>query len=62
MDFLKKSVSTVIAEKKILLILGHAITLYYSQGSTLAYMKGDLSIHQQENCNSEKLPTTYILG
>ena len=41
---LKKGKSTVIAERKqFLLILGHAITVHKSQGSTLAYMQGDLN-------------------
>ena len=41
---LKKGKITVIAERKQLpLILGHAITVYKSQGRTLNYMKGDLS-------------------
>ena len=39
----KKGKSTIIAEKKqFLLILGHAITVHKSQGSTLDYMQGDL--------------------
>ena len=39
-----KGKSTVIAErKKFRLILGHAITVHKSQGSTLAYMQGDLN-------------------
>ena len=41
---LKKGKITVIAErKKLPLILGHAFTVCKSQGSTLNYMKGDLS-------------------
>ena len=41
---LKKGESTVIAERKQLpLILGHAITVQKSQGSTLPYMQGDLN-------------------
>ena len=41
---LKKGKSTVIAERRqFLLILGHAITVHKSQGSTLAYMQGDLN-------------------
>ena len=41
---LKKGEITVIAERKqFLLILGHAITVHKSQGSTPNYMKGDLS-------------------
>ena len=41
---LKKGKSTVIAERKQFpLILGHAITAHKSQGSTLAYMQGDLN-------------------
>ena len=41
---LKKGKSTVIAERKqYLLILGHAITVHKSQGSTLTYMQGDLN-------------------
>ena len=39
---LKKGKSTAIAEKKFPLIIGHAITVHKSQGSTLAYMQGDL--------------------
>ena len=40
----KKGKSTVIAERKQFpLILGHAITVHKSQGSTLAYMQGDLN-------------------
>ena len=41
---LKKGKSTVIAERKqILLILGYAFTVHKSQGSTLDYMQGDLN-------------------
>ena len=41
---LKKAKSTAIAERKQFpLILGDAITVYKSQGSTLAYMQGDLN-------------------
>ena len=41
---LKKDKITVIAERKQFpLILGHAVTDHKSQGSTLNYMKGDLS-------------------
>ena len=41
---LKKGKITVIAERKQFpLMLGHAITVHKSQGSTLNYMKGDLS-------------------
>ena len=41
---LKKGKSTVIAERKQFpLILGHAITVHKSQGSTLTYMQGDLN-------------------
>ena len=41
---LKKGKSTVIAEtKQFPLILGHAITVHKSQGSTLAYMQSDLN-------------------
>ena len=41
---LKKGKSTAIAERKQFpLILGHAITVHKSQGSTLAYMQGDLN-------------------
>ena len=41
---LKKGKSTVVAERKQFpLILGHAITVHKSQGSTLAYMQGDLN-------------------
>ena len=41
---LKKEKSTVIAERKqFLLILGHAMTVHKSQGSTQAYMQGDLN-------------------
>ena len=41
---LKKDKITVIAERKQFpLILGHAITVHKFQGSTLNYMKGDLS-------------------
>ena len=40
----KKGKFTAIAERKqFSLILGHAITVHKSQGSTLNYMKGDLS-------------------
>ena len=40
----KKDKITVIAERKQFpLILGHAITVHEFQGSTLNYMKGDLS-------------------
>ena len=40
----KKGKITVIAErKKFPLILGHTFTVHKSQGSTLNYMKGDLS-------------------
>ena len=61
---LKKGKSTVIAERKQFpLILGHAITVHKSQGSTLTYMQGNLkSIYWQENCNWEELSTTYISG
>ena len=59
---LKKCISTVIVERKwFLLILGHAITVHKSQGSTLGYIKCAL-IHQQEICNSEELPTIFISG
>ena len=41
---LKRGKSTVIAERKQFpLILGHAITVHKSQGSTLVYMQGDLN-------------------
>ena len=41
---MKKEKSTVIAEgKEFPLILGHAITVHKFQGSTLAYMQGDLN-------------------
>ena len=41
---LNKGKITVIAERKqFLLIIGHAITPYKSQGSTLNYIKGNLS-------------------
>ena len=41
---LKKGKCAVIAERKQFpLILGHAITVHKSQGSTLAYMQGDLN-------------------
>ena len=41
---LKKGKSAVITERKqFLLILGHAVTVHKSQGSTLAYMQGDLN-------------------
>ena len=41
---LKKGKSIVIAERKqFQLILGHAITVHKSQGSTLAYIQGDLN-------------------
>ena len=41
---LKKGKSTVIAERKqFSLILGHAITVHKSQGSTLACMQGDFN-------------------
>ena len=40
---MKKGKTTVIVERKQFpLILGHAITVHRSQGSTLNYMKGDL--------------------
>ena len=40
----KKGKSTAIAERKqLLLMFGHAITVRKSQGSTLAYMQGDLN-------------------
>ena len=40
----KKVKSTVIAERKqFRLILGHAVTVHKSQGSTLTYMQGDLN-------------------
>ena len=40
---LKKGKSAVITERKqFLLILGHAVTVHKLQGSTLAYMQGDL--------------------
>ena len=40
---LKKGKSIVVAERKqFLLILGHAITVHKSQGSTLTCMQGDL--------------------
>ena len=44
---------TAIAERKqFSLILGHAITVHKSQGSTLNYMKGDLSRSTgKKNCN-----------
>ena len=39
---LKKGNSTAIAERKqFLLIVGHAITVYKSHGSSLAYTQGD---------------------
>ena len=42
--FLKKGRMTVIAERKQFpLILGHVITVHKSQGSTLSYIKSDLS-------------------
>ena len=48
---LKKGKSTVVAERKQFpLILGHAITVHKSQGSTLAYMQGDLN-----RCTGKKL-------
>ena len=41
---LKKGKNTVIAERKQLsLILGHAIIVHKSQGSTLPYMQSDLN-------------------
>ena len=41
---LKKGKNTVITERKqFLLIRGHAVTVHKSQGSTLAYMQGDLN-------------------
>ena len=41
---LKKGKITVIAERKQFpLILGHAIPVHKSQGSTLAYIQGDLN-------------------
>ena len=41
---LKEGKNTVIAERKnFLLIFDHIITVYKSQGSTLAYMQGDLN-------------------
>ena len=41
---LKNGKSNVISEKKsFLLILGHAVTIHKSQGSTLVCMQGDLN-------------------
>ena len=40
---LKKGRNTVIAERKFLLIRAHTITVHKSEGSTLAYMQGDLN-------------------
>ena len=41
---LKKGKTTVIAQRKqFLLMFGHAITVHKSQGSTLAYIQGDLN-------------------
>ena len=43
-SFKKKEKKTVIAERKQFpLILGHATTIYKSQGSTLAYVQCDLN-------------------
>ena len=40
----KKGKSTVVAvRRQFLLILGYAITVHKSQGSTLSYMQGDLN-------------------
>ena len=58
---LKKRKSTVIAERKqFLLILGHAITVHKSQGSTLAYVQDDLDWSTAKK--TATLSTTYILG
>ena len=51
----RKGKSTVIAERKQLsLILGHAITVHKSQGSTLAYMQGDLNRSSGKKTATEK--------
>ena len=58
---LKKRKSTVIAERKqFLLILGHAITVHKSQGSTLAYVQDDLDWSTAKK--TATLSTTYIFG
>ena len=60
---LKKGKSTVIAEgKQFPLILGLAITAHKSQGSTMAYMQGDLNRSAGKKTNREELSTTYISG
>ena len=58
---LKKRKSTVIAERKqFLLILGHAITVHKSQGSTLAYVQDGLDWSTAKK--TATLSTTCILG
>ena len=52
---LKKGKITVIAERKQFpLILGHAVTAHKSQGSTLNYMKGDLSRYTGKKTATDK--------
>ena len=54
---LKKGKSTVIAERKqFSLILGHAITVHNSQGSTLACMHGNL---KQSTCKKTATGKNY---
>ena len=63
---LRKGKSTVIAERKQFpLILDHVITVHKSQGSTLAYMQGDLSktarkLQQGRSINNLHLRVSFI--